>query len=120
MPMQGANVAAHNRLRSRTGAADQCPFTSVFRNIAYAHRFETFCLVIRPLLPVGSIESVAYALHKGACRCLELDASDLGVSWRFLNRRTELTSGKEIVLYDRTPGGAGRAGQPVIQPTCPT
>src|SRR5207248_10324994 len=38
---------------------------------------------------------------------LELDASDLGVSWRFLNRRTERSSGKEIVLYDRTPGGAG-------------
>jgi hypothetical protein len=75
--------------------------------MAYAHQFESFCLVIRPMLPVGSIESIANALHKGACQCLELDASDLGVSWRFLNRRTELTSGKEIVLYDRTPGGAG-------------
>ena len=76
--------------------------------IAFAHQFESFCLGdIRPAVPVGSIESVAHALHKGACRCLELDASDLGVSWRFLNRRTELTSGTEIVLYDRTPGGAG-------------
>ncbi|MDQ3623793.1 MAG: DUF1998 domain-containing protein, partial [Verrucomicrobiota bacterium] len=66
-----------------------------------------FRLVIRPKWPVGSVESLAYALHKGACRCLELDASDLGVAWRFLNRRSDKTSGKEIVLYDRTPGGAG-------------
>jgi hypothetical protein len=107
VPMQGASATGHRMLRGRTGATDQCISTSVFRNIAFAHQFESFCLVIRPLLPVGSIESVAHALHKGACRCLELDASDLGVSWRFLNRRNELTSGKEIVLYDRTPGGAG-------------
>ena len=107
VPMQGANVIGHRMLRGRTGAGDQCICTSVFRGIAFAHQFESFCLVIRPMVPVGSIESVAHALHKGACRCLELDSSDLGVSWRFLNRRTELTSGKEIVLYDRTPGGAG-------------
>ena len=84
-----------------------CDCNSVFRGIAFAHQFESYCLVIRPTVPVDSIESLAYALHKGACRCLELDASDLGVSWRFLNRRTERSSGKEIVLYDRTPGGAG-------------
>jgi hypothetical protein len=56
---------------------------------------------------MGSVESVAFALQKGACNCLELDASDLGVSWRYLNRRNDSSSGKEIVLYDRTPGGAG-------------
>ncbi len=106
-PMQAANVTQHAKLRGGAGEGNQCTYTNVFRGIAFAHQFESYCLVIRPLLPVGSIESVAYALHKGACRCLELDASDLGVSWRFLNRRGELTSGKEIVLYDRTPGGAG-------------
>ncbi len=106
-PMQGTNATEHKTLRGRTGAAERCICTNVFRGIAFAHQFESYCLVIRPMLPVGSIESLAHALHKGACRCLELDASDLGVSWRFLNRRTELTSGKEIVLYDRTPGGAG-------------
>ncbi len=107
VPMQGTTASEHKMLRGRTGGSDQCICTSVFRGIAFAHQFESFCLVIRPMLPVGSIESVAHALHKGACRCLDLDASDLGVSWRFLNRRTDLTSGKEIVIYDRTPGGAG-------------
>ena len=106
-PMQSANATGHRVLRARTAAAEQCICNSVFRGIAFAHQFESYCLVIRPTVPVDSIESLAYALHKGACRCLELDASDLGVSWRFLNRRTERSSGKEIVLYDRTPGGAG-------------
>ena len=107
VPMQGTTASEHKMLRGRTGGSDQCICTSVFRGIAFAHQFESFCLVIRPMVPVGSIESVAHALHKGACRCLDLDTSDLGVSWRFLNRRTDLTSGKEIVIYDRTPGGAG-------------
>jgi len=52
-------------------------------------------LVIRPTVPIGAVESLAYALQKGACHCLELDASDLGVSWRKLR-----SSGREIVLYE--------------------
>lgn len=107
-PMAGASVTiGHKLLRSRGVGSDRCSCTSVFQRIAFAHQFESFCLVIRPKWPVGSVESVAYALHKGACRCLELDASDLGVAWRFLNRRSDKASGKEIVLFDRTPGGAG-------------
>jgi hypothetical protein len=106
-PQQGATVGQHRILRSQTGADVWCNCTNVYRSVAYAHQFESFCLVIRPTVPMGSVESVAYSLQKGACQCLELDASDLGVSWRFLNRRNDLSSGKEIVLYDRTPGGAG-------------
>jgi hypothetical protein len=107
-PMVGAPAnVAHKLLRSNGAGSDRCICTSVFQRIAFAHQFESFCLVIRPKWPVGSVESIAYALHKGACCCLELDASDLGVAWRFLNRRNDKTSGKEIVLFDRTPGGAG-------------
>ncbi len=108
-PMSAATSAHHRMLRAWPGASGgvNCGCTNVFRNIAYAHQFESFCLVIRPTVPVVSVESLAYALHKGACHCLELDASDLGVAWRFLNRKTDQDSGKEIVLYDRTPGGAG-------------
>ena len=106
-PMGAAPLIRHHELRSTRGSAQACSYSAPYQRIAYAHQFESFCLVIRPTMPVGSVESLAYAIHKGACACLELDSSDLGVSWRFLNRRTELTSGKEIVLYDRTPGGAG-------------
>jgi hypothetical protein len=106
-PQQGAAIGQHRILRSQTGADVLCNCTSIYRGVAYAHQFESFCLVIRPTVPMGSVESVAFALQKGACKCLELDAADLGVSWRFLNRRNDLSSGKEIVLYDRTPGGAG-------------
>lgn len=108
-PMSAAAGAQHRLLRawsSGRGSAN-CLCTSVYRGIAYAHQFQSFCLVVRPIVPVGSVESLAYALHKGACRCLELDASDIGVAWRFLNRRNDHASGKEIVLFDRTPGGAG-------------
>ena len=48
-----------------------------------------------------------FALQKGVCRVLELDASDVGVSRRWLNQRTDPTAKVEFVLYDRTPGGAG-------------
>jgi hypothetical protein len=108
-PMAGSGgKAEHNLLRSRGSGSNLCLCTSVYQRIAYAHQFESFCLVIRPNWPPqGRVESLAYALHKGACACLELDSSDLGVTSRFLNRRSEPTSGVEIVLYDRTPGGAG-------------
>jgi hypothetical protein len=107
-PKQGARHAHHTALRGRGDLARQCHRTNLLgangpTGIAFAHEFESYCLVIRPVLPVGSIESVAYALQKGACLCLELDPSDLGVSWR----STDSGSGREVVLYDRTPGGAG-------------
>jgi superfamily II DNA/RNA helicase len=110
-PRQSAIARQHSPPRGWRSGGGFCNCTNLFgmghTGIAYAHQFESYCLVIRPLLPVGSIESLSYAIHKGACHCLQLDTSDLGVSWRFLNQRTERTSGKEIVLYDRTPGGAG-------------
>jgi len=105
-PRQGANVRQHRRLRGWQTPGGICDCTNLygtgFTGIAYAHQFESYCLVIRPTVPIGAVESLAYALQKGACHCLELDASDLGVSWRKLR-----SSGREIVLYDRTPGGAG-------------
>ncbi len=48
-----------------------------------------------------------FALQKGMCRVLELDASDIGVSCRWLKQRTDPSAEVEIILYDRTPGGAG-------------
>ena len=39
---------------------------------------------------------------------LDIEASDIGISWRWLaNRKKADTSRSEIILYDRTPGGAG-------------
>lgn len=75
--------------------------------IAYGHEFRSFCLVVRPKERSASVESLMFALQKGMCRVLELDASDVGVSRRWLNQRTDPTAGVEIILYDRTPGGAG-------------
>jgi hypothetical protein len=75
--------------------------------IAYGHEFRSFCLVVRPKERFASVESLMFALQKGMCRVLELDAADVGVSRRWLNQRTDPSAGVEIILYDRTPGGAG-------------
>ncbi len=75
--------------------------------IAYGHEFRSFCLVVRPKERAASVESLMFALQKGMCRVLELDASDVGVSRRWLKQRTDPSAGVEIIFYDRTPGGAG-------------
>ena len=75
--------------------------------VAYGHEFHSFCLIVRPLKQPESVESLMFSLQKGLCQVLELDTSDIGVSRRWLNKRTAENAGIEIVLYDRTPGGAG-------------
>ncbi len=76
--------------------------------LAYGHEFETFCLIARPQAPIPFVESLAYSLQKGLCALLDIEAMDIGVSWRWLAKRTD-GAGVEIILYDRTPGGAGFA-----------
>lgn len=101
----------HKKLRAFSGNV-HCENTLTWGKLsaplAYGHEFETFCLIARPQAPVPSIESLAYSLQKGLCAVLDIEAMDIGVSWRWLGKRTE--GGKvEIILYDRTPGGAGFA-----------
>lgn len=74
--------------------------------LAYGHEFETYRLIARPQAPIHFVESLAYSLHKGLCALLDIEALDIGVSWRWLAKHTE-GAGVEIILYDRTPGGAG-------------
>ena len=76
--------------------------------LAYGHEFHSFCLVARPAAPVSSVESLAFALQKALCDELEIESMDIGVSWRWLAKRTA-EAGAEIILYDRAPGGAGFA-----------
>lgn len=54
----------------------------------------------------ASGESLAYALQRALCITLQIEASDIGVSWRWLARRDKLPSA-EIVLFDHAPGGTG-------------
>jgi hypothetical protein len=102
----------HKRLRPFMRNMD-CTYTNLRdwgggqHGIAYGHEFRSFCLVVRPKERSASVESLMFALQKGMCRVLELDASDVGVSRRWLNKRTDPGAKVEIILYDRTPGGAG-------------
>lgn len=96
----------HKRLRTYTGSSI-CPNTEPWtKPIAFGHQFKSFCLIARPKTTPPSVVSLAFALQRGVCRVLEIEPSEIGVSWRWRSKRTE-GSEVEIVLYDRTPGGAG-------------
>jgi ATP-dependent helicase YprA (DUF1998 family) len=60
----------------------------------------------RPITPPLSVESLAFALQRGLCKAIDVEPSDIGVSWRWLAKRST-TANAEIVLYDHSPGGAG-------------
>ena len=84
---------------------DHLPWT---RKLAYGHQFHSFCLIARPTVILNSVESVAYAIQRGLCSYLDVEESDIGVSWRWLSRRrSQAKAEAEIILYDNTPGGAG-------------
>ena len=54
----------------------------------------------------SSVESLAYALQRALCSTLQIESSDIGVSWRWLTGKSKLPE-CEIILFDHTPGGAG-------------
>lgn len=107
-PLRGFRAGKkHKRLRASAGSfecANENPWT---KPLAYGHQFESFCLIARPTLANPSVESLAFALRKGLCGVLEVESSDIGVSWRWLANRKQGAMKAEIVLYDLTPGGAG-------------
>jgi len=106
----------HKRLRP-LGNIVNCPNNNLLgtglRGIAYGYKFESFCLVARPARITANINdksfvSLAYALQQGLCRVLDIETSDIGVSGRGVTtRRLTTDSNVEIVLFDKTPGGAG-------------
>ncbi|BFU89524.1 MAG: helicase [Nitrospira sp.] len=109
-PLSGFKVGKrHKKLRVLSGSS-QCENDSLWgdsnKPLAFGHEFETFSLIARPVVPVKSIESLTFALQKGLCRQLELESNDIGVSWRWVAKRSD-GAGAEVILYDRTPGGAG-------------
>ncbi len=96
----------HKKLRvlsGETNCNNEQPWT---KPITYGHQFQSFCLIVRPVAAPSSVESLAFALQKGLCIFLDIETSDIGVSWRWLANKTDRT-GAEIILYDQTPGGAG-------------
>jgi ATP-dependent helicase YprA (DUF1998 family) len=54
----------------------------------------------------ASVESLAYALQRALCSTLQIETSDIGVSWRWLASKAKQPA-CEIILFDHTPGGAG-------------
>ena len=96
----------HKRLRESLGSMD-CPNEQPWtKPLAYGHQFQSFCLIARPITAPPSVESLAFALQRGLCLALDIDPSDIGVSWRWQANKNNRT-GAEIILYDRAPGGSG-------------
>ncbi|MGQ0792611.1 MAG: DEAD/DEAH box helicase [Deltaproteobacteria bacterium] len=96
----------HKRLRLYMGSMDctnEQPWT---KPLAYGHRFQSFTLIARPVNSSPSVESLAFALQRGLCLALDIDQSDIGVSWRWRGSKTNKPDA-EIILYDRAPGGSG-------------
>lgn len=108
-PLRGFKAGRkHKRLRASLGTmecANEHPWT---KPLAYGHQFQSFCLIVRPVVINPPVESLAFALQKGLCKLLDLESFDIGVSWRWLaNRKLGADSRAEFIFYDRTPGGAG-------------
>ena len=104
----------HDRLLNigDTKECDNKNLMGKFKGLAFGHQFESFCLVVRPQEKITNPElsvSLAYALHKGLCRVLETETSDIGVSGRAVTNRqsTNADENTEFVFFDKTPGGAG-------------
>jgi ATP-dependent helicase YprA (DUF1998 family) len=96
----------HAKLRSLSNdrmCGNEHPWT---RTLAYGHRFQSCCLIARPTTKPESVESLAYALQRALCGTLQIESSDIGVSWRWLAAKNSFPE-CEIVLFDNTPGGAG-------------
>jgi len=104
----------HDRLRN-IGDTKECDNKHLMGNskgLAFGHQFESFCLVVRPQEKITNPElsvPLAFALHKGLCRVLETETSDIGVSGRAVTNRqsTNADENTEFVFFDKTPGGAG-------------
>ncbi len=105
VPLFGGQQLPHTWLRFPRGVRPHENCSAIPKQniiVAYGHIFESFCLVVRPLNPPASRESLGYALHRGLCRVLELDLNEVGVGFR-----RSLGGFDEIVLFDKAPGGAG-------------
>ena len=98
----------HKKLRVLSGST-YCENQHVWRKpLAYGHEFQSFCLIARPSGYSPTVESLAFALQKGLCQFLDIEGSDIGVSWRWLANPSAIAGSQaEIILYDRTPGGSG-------------
>jgi hypothetical protein len=97
----------HRRLRAfgrETNCTNETPWT---KRLGYGHQFQSFCLIARPKLPNPPLESLSFALQKGLCQLLDIEPSDIGVTGRWLANRNAASARAEIVLFDKTPGGAG-------------
>jgi hypothetical protein len=71
----------HHRIRP-LGNGMECSSNLWPRPVAYGHQFQSFCLIARPVVAPASIESLSYALQRGLCIVLDIEPSDIGISWR--------------------------------------
>lgn len=85
--------------------------TESIRKYSLGYRFETDVVQLRFLYP-GLTEyeqalSVLYAILKGVCMNLNIEQNDIAGCLRYFYNEEMAEGNFAIVLYDKTPGGAG-------------
>lgn len=78
---------------------------------ALGYRFDTDVIQIRFLWPQITIYeqalSILYGIMKGTCAYLNIEENDIAGCLRYFYNKATKTGSYTIVLYDKTPGGAG-------------
>ena len=87
-----------------------CPYKSL-RKFSLGYKFETDVIQIRFCWPqINRYEqaiSILYGIMRGACFYLNIEESDIAGTIQYFNNNDTRSGSYSIILYDKTPGGAG-------------
>ena len=81
------------------------------KNYSLGYRFETDVIQIRFIYPqineFNQALLILYGIMKGTCSYLSIEEKDLAGCLQYFYNQATRSGSFTIVLYDRTPGGAG-------------
>lgn len=104
------NFRPFKKMKHRNSGGFVCGNENLNR-FALGYRFETDVFQLKFIEPELDDENVAlsllYALIRGACQHLNIEEDDIAGCIQFFFNRDTMRPNWSIVLYDRTPGGAG-------------
>lgn len=105
-----ANFRPYKKMKHRNSGGFPCGSENLKR-FALGYRFETDVFQLRFIEPELSDEDTAlsmlYALIRGACMYLNIEEDDIAGCIQFYFNRDTMHPNWSVVLYDKTPGGAG-------------
>lgn len=104
------NFKPYKKKKHKTAGGFICGSENLKR-FSLGYRFETDVFQLRFISPVLADEDTAlslmYALIRGTCSCLNIEEDDIAGCLQYYYNNDLKRSDWAIILYDRTPGGAG-------------